>query len=922
MYKPGFFISALLFTGVVFWGCKSKTSLVQTHPTVQEGFVNDAEERMQYELERLRDPATGRIPDFARQQELAFAATLPSDRFWVTSRSGTPVNFTNRGPVNVGGRTRAFGVDIENENRLLAGSCSGGMWLSTDAGKSWNMTTALSQLRNATCLVQDKRPGHHKVWYHGSGEAYGASASGSASGSYYLGDGLFKSIDNGETWTSVASTASNSANTFTSNWQLVWNVTMDPSAPDSVDIIYAATNGKIMRSANSGSTWTAVRSGNSYFTDVAVTNSGVAYATLSSDGSQKGIWRSTDGINWVNILPQNFPTSYKRIVIGIDPNNKDNVYFLAFTPGFGKKTTNYLGEAEYNSLYKYTYLKGNGADTGGVWLDLSANLPASGGPFDKWNVQGSYDMVVAVKPGDSNTVFIGGTNLYRSTTAFSDSTHTQYIGGYEQFGTLPTILSYENHHPDQHGVAFSPTNPNILFSYNDGGVFKTKNNTAPTVVWESLNNGYTTSMFYAVAIDHASKNNPVIIAGAQDNGSWFTKSANTSQPWVTPRGGDGSFCAIADFRSMYYFSIQNAKMMKTVLDTNGTKTSFQRIDPIGLKNPKFINPFILDPNNNNIMYLAGGKYLWKNSNLSGIPLNNGWDSISTNWVKWADSVPTANSRISAIEVCQTPQNQVYYGTDNRKLYRIDNADSGTPKAKEITSISPGPPFPSGANISSIAADPNDGNKVLVSFSNYNVYSLFYSENGGTNWAVAGGNLEPKDGSGPSVRWVKILPVADGTIYLCATSTGLYATKQLDGFNTVWIQQGSNSIGNSVCDMIDTRVSDGLVVVATHANGIFSANYTTVEDLVHSESIPAQNIHFTVFPNPAVNQLNLSFEVPIKEPITAEIWDGCGRIVSSDILNSTIDGDYSINVNALPSGIYYITAKSSQAWTTRQVILNK
>jgi hypothetical protein len=649
-----------------------------------EAMTHGASKRAIWERKRLADPATGRIPDNIRQKELAFAATLPSD----ASLSRT-INFTNRGPWNVGGRTRAFGIDVSNENRILAGSASGGMWLSTDGGGTWNMTNTQSQLKNATCLVQDKRPGHTNVWYYGSGEAYGASASGGAA--YYLGDGMFKSTDGGLTWAPITSTAGGAPNAFSTNWQLFWNVANDVSAHDTISEIYAATYGAIYRSVNGGTSWTTARSGGSYFTDVAVTTTGVVYATLSDDGTQKGIWRSTDGVTFTNITPAGFPTAYNRIVIGINPSNENEVYFLANTPNFGKVTVDWQGNSEWNSFYKYTYVTADGAGANGTWDTLSQNLPGTGGMFDKWQVQGSYDMIVRVHPTQQNIVYIGGTNLYRSTTGFTDSLNTTFIGGYEQFSALPVINSYPNHHPDQHWIEFLPSNPNVMFSANDGGIFKTTNDTATSITWQSLNNGYLTSMFYTVAIDHATSGNNIIVAGAQDNGSWYTNSANPTAPWVTPRGGDGSYCAIADNQSMYYFSIQNGKMMKATLDANGNKTAFARIDPIGLEKPQFINPYTLDPNNNNIMYLAGGKYLWRNSDLSGIPLANTWDSVSTNWVRFNDSVPTANAEITAVTACKVPANRVYYGTDKKRIYKVDNANVGSPTPVDIS----GSAFPSG-----------------------------------------------------------------------------------------------------------------------------------------------------------------------------------------------------------------------------------
>lgn len=895
-----------------------------TKKTSQEGMEADAQNRLNWELRRLADPSTGKIPDHIRQKELAFAATLPNDAQGISGER-TPLTIVNRGPWNVGGRTRAFGIDVSNENRLLAGSCSGGMWLSTDGGTSWIMSNTLSQLKNATCLIQDKRPGHTNVWYYGSGEAYGASAGGG--GAYYLGDGLFKSVDSGATWQSVASTAGGVAQTFSIGWQLVWNLATDVSADDTITELYAATYGAIMRSVNGGTSWSAVQGGNSYFTDVAVTTTGVVYTALSDDGTQKGIWRSANGTSFTKITPLDFPVAYNRITMGINPSDENEIYFLANTPDSGKVTYNYLGEPEWNSLWKYTYVSGNGDSAGGIWQNLSVNLPSTGGQFDKWSVQGSYDMVVRVKPNEPNTVFIGGTNLYRSTSGFQDSTNTTFIGGYEQGAALPVVNSYANHHSDQHCLEFLPSNPNIMLSANDGGVFKTTDNTAGTVVWQPLNNGYLTSMFYTVAIDHATPGNNIIIAGAQDNGTWFSNNTTPTTPWFHSHGGDGSYCAIADNQSYYYFSIQNAKMVKATCDANGNKTAFTRIDPIGLKKPEFINPFVLDPNNNNLMYLAGGKYLWRNDDLSGIPLVSNWDSISTNWVQFSDSVPLANSVITAVTACKTPLNRVYYGTDKKKVYRVDNANTGTPTPVDITSTTTGALFPGSGYVSCIATDPSDGDKVVVVFSNYGVYSMYYSVNAGSSWTKCAGNLEQNtsgSGSGPSIRWISILPVADGNIYLAGTTTGLYATDSLNGLSTVWVQQGINAIGNAVCDMIETRISDGLVVIATHANGIYSTNITSVNDIVTVNDIAAgkSELDLKNYPNPFLQSTTIEFSLTKKSTINLQVWDECGRLIETLVNETLQEGKHVVlfDKKNLKAGIYYYCLTTGNKRKTNKMVI--
>jgi hypothetical protein len=530
-----------------------------------------------------------------------------------------------------------------------------------------------------------------------------------------------------------------------------------------------------------------------------------------------------------------------------------------------------------------------------------------------------------VKPNDPNTLFIGGTNLYRSTTAFADSINTTFIGGYEIGATLPVVDNYLNHHPDQHELFFLPSDPNTLFSTNDGGIFKTTDNSASTVAWTPLNNGYLSTQFYTCALDHADTD-AVIIGGAQDNGSWFTNSWNPSTPWITPRSGDGSYCAIADNKSAYYFSIQNGKMMRAKLNPAGVIDSFARIDPIGGDSDYvFINPYIIDPNNNNIMYLAGGKHLWRNDDLSGIPYASNWDSITTNWTMFPDTLPAAGMKITALAVSTIPANRLYYGTSNQQLYRIDNANSGTPARTNITgTVSPNN-FPNGANISSVAVDPSNANNIMVSFSNYNVYSIFYSDDGGTTWQKVAGNLEAAAtglGNGPSVRCVRIMPVAGGNVYLAATSTGIYATSLLDGLNTVWTQLGTGTIGNAICDMIDFRQTDGLVVVATHGHGIFTANILDVNDIVSVTNITANKLNaLRVFPNPAVSGTTIKYTLEKGQHIKLELLDELGRMVKvlQDAKLNASTYEFYMDRMHLNSGLYYIRLTGEKSLVSKLVI---
>jgi hypothetical protein len=875
-----------------------------------EGMEEDMQARRQWENERLADPATGKIPFGIRQKELAYAATLPTDAS-VSSAFGSNLRTTTntwdfRGPWNVGGRTRALAIDVANENNILAGGASGGMWRSTDGGVSWTRTTPLPGYPGVNAIAQDVRPGHQNVWYYLSGEAYGTSASGGSA--FYLGNGMYKSLDSGVTWTSVTSTVSGTPQSFDNVWDVTWNVVTDPS--DTVrEVVYAAVYDAIYRSTNGGTSWARVRgwagtqSSSSYFTDVAVTTTGVVYCTLSSDGLYKGIWRSADGITYYGILPANFPVKYDRLAIGIDPNDENTVYFFGPTPGYGRMSFDYLGDTLWNSLWRYTYLSGTGSGTGGAWTDLSANLPGTIGLFNGLNTQGGYDVIVKVKPGAIAPVYIGGTNIFRSLTSFNDSLNTEVIGGYEIGATLPWVYEYPGHHPDQHAFAFLPSNPNVMYSAHDGGISKTLDNMATPVIWDDLNTGYITTQFYAVAMDHATTSD-ILTGGMQDNGSWCTVSASGQAPWVYTLTGDGCYTQIADSGSRYYFSKQNAKLVMETLDTAGAMTAYQRIDPAGGEGYIFVTPFRLDPNDNNRMYLAGGKRLWRNDSLSYIPLSNQYDSIAQGWTAFPDTTPLSAENITAVAVSKTPANRVYYGTNRGHVYRLDNAHSGTPAPVDITAAGT---FPAAGYVSCLAIDPTDADKMMVVFSNYNIYSLFYTSDGGTNWDRVGGNLEQFSsgaGNGPSCRWATILPVSGGTVYLIGTSTGLYGTDTLIHNGTTWVQQGANTIGSVVVDMMDARMTDGLVAVATHGNGVFSEHITSPGQITTVRDLPGAAAGLKLYPNPVQAALQVSWPGG-RGQARMEILNDMGQRVRQVSQALDAAGHAEIGVGDLPKGLYYL-----------------
>ncbi len=264
-------------------------------------------------------------------------------------------------------------------------------------------------------------------------------------------------------------------------------------------------------------------------------------------------------------------------------------------------------------------------------------------------------------------------------------------------------------------------------------------------------------------------------------------------------------------------------------DTAGTEISRARVDPPGSDNFLFINPYVLHPVDEHVMYLAGGEILWRNSDLRELPRDVN-DSSSVNW----DSLTSTNvgaAQISA--VCATSpagskDHRVYYATSNGKIFRIERAQEGMPQPIEIT----GATMPR-AFVNSLTVHPSNPDHIYACFSNYGVVSIWESTNAGVKWTPISGNLEEQisgAGNGPAVNWLAVATMSDATLVLvAATSTGVYFTPQTNGMSTVWTQASPDEIGNVPCDMVIARQSDGQIAVATHGRGTFTGRITSLPD---------------------------------------------------------------------------------------------
>ncbi|NJO00267.1 MAG: hypothetical protein HC880_00120 [Bacteroidia bacterium] len=210
------------------------------------GWKEYPQARLDYELRRLKDPHLDFIPKNIEEKEQAFMMKMLAQQK-ALKNGDINLDFVSRGPINVGGRTRALAIDAKDEDIILAGGVSGGMWRSINGGQSWARTTSLNQIPSVTCVLQDRRLGKSQTWYYGTGEITGNSASDP--GALFRGDGIFRSENNGQTWTIIPSTSTGTITLFDSPFKYVNSLAMDYSN-ETEDEIYAAVISGIIRTTD------------------------------------------------------------------------------------------------------------------------------------------------------------------------------------------------------------------------------------------------------------------------------------------------------------------------------------------------------------------------------------------------------------------------------------------------------------------------------------------------------------------------------------------------------------------------------------------------------------------------------------------------------------------------------------------------
>ena len=457
------------------------------------------EERIEGYIEHLlltsSDVKLGYVPIHKLMDAISIGKARAEEVSRRRSFNGSLVNaiWRERGPVNIGGRTRTIMIDQSDPsgNRIWVGSVSGGVWRTEDITQDPPAWEHLAfELDNIAigCIAQD--PNNHDVVYVGTGEGF-------PNVDAVTGAGIFKTTDDGLTWSWLPSTQNSS---FVNVHEVYVHQNGD---------IYACTQvDGILRSKDQGNSWEKVLgkslngSTNNNFYDFHYNKVNQTFYA----SNENSLFKSTNGNRgqWTNIgtSKPGFASNLVRCEFAVCASDPNVIYVIGNT-GNGASSV---------------YISNSGGES---WINRPAPTNDEGNEFT--NGQAWYDLDIAADPFNCGRIIAGGVPLFESD--FQAINWSQIGGGFV--------------HVDQHLILFDPDRQGRVFFGNDGGIWFSQNGGASI---SNKNLGYVTTQFYAGAI-HPEAGSPYLLGGTQDNNSLQITEAGLS-PGNSVKGGDGVYCFI------------------------------------------------------------------------------------------------------------------------------------------------------------------------------------------------------------------------------------------------------------------------------------------------------------------------------------------------------------------------------------------
>ncbi|MBD78600.1 MAG: hypothetical protein CL840_06760 [Crocinitomicaceae bacterium] len=709
------------------------------------------------------------------------------------------------GPAGMSGRVTSVDVELKNNDHILIGTASGGVWESFSGGINWKPIFDDAPVQSVGAVALDQlNPG--VIWV-GTGE-------GNPRNSHNSGKGIYKSIDGGKNWKLMG----------LENTKTIHRIILNPRNSNE---IYVAILGSawgpnkergVFKSMNGGETWEHILSVNDTTgcADLVMdpSNPNKLIAAMWQYGRKPWFFNSGGKGSGMYITFDGGKTWEKRTEK--DGLPKGNLGRMGLTISKNKPNVIYsLIESKKTALYR--------SDDGGFkWRKIN-DKTIGNRPF--------YYADIYVDPNNENRVY----NLFSVVTKSED-------GG----KSFQTLTPYFKVHPDHHAFWINPDNSDHIIDGNDGGLTISKDGGKS---WRYVTN-LPLGQFYHINIDDDMPYN--VYGGLQDNGSWkgpaylFERGGIRNHHWEELLFGDGfDVVPQAGNPNKGYAMYQGGNVAQYNLE-NGRSSIVKPIHPEGIELRFNWNAGIAqDPHQECGVYF-GSQFVHYSEDCG-----NNWQIISPDLTtndtlkqKQAKSggltidATKAENYTSILCIAPSPHDDqiIWVGTDDGNVQVTK--DKGQSWKNLSGSISG---FPKGAWIPQIQVSKHSVDEVYVVVNDYRRNNwepyIFRTINGGTTWSrIVDGNKVKGH------VWSMVQDPVEKDLLFCGTDFGLYVS--VNGGND-WTQWTEGLPSVPVSDLkIQEREKD--LVIGTFGRAVYILDDITILREITREQLELSKEEFQVF----------------------------------------------------------------------------
>ncbi len=819
------------------------------------------------------------------------------------------------GPASMGGRIHDIEVSESNPSIIYLGYATGGIWKSENNGTTFTPVFDTYEVASFGDLAI--HPTNPNIVYAGSGEANNRQTSS-------FGGGMYKTTDGGKTWQLQGLRETQTIARVVidpKNPETVYAAVLGPLfGPSEERGIYKTTNGggtwtKIKYiDENTGFTDIAIDRSNPNVLYAASYQRRRTHCCFNGGGPGSGIWKTTNGGGtWTRMTGNGLPAgTYGRIALDVSRSNPSVVYVQIETGPVGQAEGDEPARGGGGGGGGFDWCnnggpgggfaagRGGGGGRGGAPgqpQTAPALNPAASGIYRSDNAGGAWRIVsncnarpmyfsqIRVDPQNPNAVYVAGLPIAKSLDGGKTFVTLNAAGGHGTAG-----------HVDVHAIWIDPKDPNHILNGNDGGLDISYDQGRNWVSVKTM----ATSLHYDVSAD---MRRPYwVCSGLQDNGSWCGPSSRRhnngilNSDWFNIGGGDGFFTGQdpVDFNIVYAES-QNGNTNRLDLRT-GRGGSIRPAAPpppppvdvpaaAGAPgggrggggggggrggNPNVVNaapgdqyrynwntPFQLSSHNSNVLWL-GGNRLFRSYDrgetwIAGADVTKQFDrnTVDIMGAKGSERMLSKNdgltqySTIIALSESPIKPGLVWVGTDDGSLQVTrDNMATFTDVGKNLPGLPPG----NFHWVSRVVASQFDTATAYVAVDGHRSNDLkpylYVTKDFGRTFTSITSGL-------PSYGNVQVVTEdpKNRNLLFVGTEFGVYVSTNAGGS---W-QKFMNNFPTVRTDDIMVHPRDGDLIVGTHGRGIWIADDITPLQQLTPAVLSADATLFD--PRPAVAWLN-------------------------------------------------------------------